>query len=660
MSPKKNRTNENMSKWAFFSLFFCLSLVMVFFGKQASAVFVEPTAQPPENNTTGYLLIDAVDQAKSGALRLGSTSTAPNNNQLEILGQGAQISSVTADNNVKVGTTLFVDAANSKVCVGPCLGVNGAKLEVSGGSLSVAGQSTYGTYAISADKEAIYGNGTTAGVQGEAAGTANYGIWAVSTSGVALRGFSTSKSAVFGSSQAQYGIYGSNENTAGLWAGYFTGLIQSNSDVVAAKMEPTTPAPSLVPFTAGQVVNSYNVAGASNLRVKYFDGTYLWAIDDTKLYKIRASDGFQIFTVTLGTTLGTNLSDVIFDGNYIWVTAEEDNKIFKIDPTTGTWGASAGQTGCSLTLPTGEEGPRSIVFDSKYYWVILRGTNQLIKINGDCGHEDLDSSGDSLAIAMPNTPGQLQKIIYNGSYLWVLAGKIVININPSDPANASTAYRGVLSDNDETQDIFYDNYYYWVTNQSENTITKFYLGYSGYPYVLETYTTANGHGPTNMVFDGMYMWVTETTDNHLGRFVAGLASQAPQEYTLSFSPTGMVFDGTYLWLSSSTGLTKIYSGSGYGLADLSKTLTLQQNNPMVQQVGSINITGSGKVGDNTTVQGELDVTGNVWGNEASGDVIENGGNPLEANTYNCPDGHFVKNIVTDAAGEVTRIECRPL
>jgi len=655
-----------MSKWVIFCLFFCVLLItaILCLGNKVLADVNDPMAPPPEKNTPAFLNISGEYQIKRGALRLGTDDvTSPFNYQLEVVGEGAKISNVIADENLKVSNTidtLFVDAANNKVCLGPCLNIAGTKLEVSGYGMIVNGDANTGIFAVSSDSEAIYGIGTTYGVQGLSSGTDNYGIWAVSVLGTAVEGVnqSYSYSSVYGQSDTGYGIYGTNTNPASLWAGYFVGRVESNSDVSGAKFVPTQLQSSLVPYTSGQVSDSYTISNtAGDPIVKYYDGTYLWIIDDSRLHKVRATDGFKIFDVAVG----ANPTDVIFDGNYIWVTVG-GGEVQKIDPYSGI-------EECSLAVTN----PQSITFDSQHYWVTAEdgdGNGVLAKMDSACtqigGNIDLTTSSFSLG-----------KIIYNGSYLWALATNddtgvgSVVNINPS--TNDAMRWDGLIGSS--PSDIFFDNYYYWVTSTDSDSVTRYYLSESKVcsqldnddPVACQTDIdcSAGGFGtclfvvpqsfgthdtgdePAYMAFDGTYIWAANVAGQSLTRLLAADPSQTTS-FTLGFTPTGLLFDGTYLWISSSTGLTKMYSGSGYGSTDLRDTLTLQFNSPLIQQDGSIDISGSGKIGGNVTGGWELTADYNVWGtlNSDGSDVIAAyGWALLDEMPKDLPENSFPRDIM---------------
>ena len=631
------------------------------------AALNQPTDQPPENNTPSFLNIGESNQAKQGALRLGTDDvTSPFDYQLEVLGSGARLKHAIIENNFQSGQptpTIFVDADNDRVCIGPCLNESGAVLEISGGTMEVtAGTGSTGIRAVSSDSEAVFGSGDTYGVQGIAISQDSIGIRAVSTLGIAIEGIHTAvppvASTVAGFSDTGIAIYGDNTDPSALWAGYFQGILESSSVVSGAKFLATQLPDSIVPYTSGQNVASYTYS-SGGFQAKSFDGTHIYALDATKLYKIRAADGFQIFDVAVS----GNPSEALFDGSNIWVTAPGDDKVIKIDQYSGS-------TLCTYSMPS----PQGIAFDGQYYWVTASGDGTIHKIDNNCL-----PVGSSFPVTA--TANSLGKIIYSGSYLWALSSleNAVISINPSN--NEAVRWDGLVSSN--PQDIFFDNYFYWVANKDVDTLTSFYLSSSkvcsqspttscesdadcsgfgfgacfAVPQQFANYST--GDAPSNIAFDGTYIWVGNETSQNLSRYLAADPTQR-KDFTLGSSPLELLFDGTYLWVSTGTGLTSIYSGSGYGSTNLSDTLTLQNNSTLQSQSGSFVVTGSGSIGGDVLAEGDLVSTSNVWGPVTGGDVIGGGGTPLSSGTYTCPPGHFITNIEVNGSDQVTKIECRPL
>ncbi len=641
-------------------------------GNQVFAAQSIPKFAPPQDNPSGYLNISDEDQTKRGALRLGTDDlSSPYQYQLEVLGNGMLSTNATVAQSLKVrgstgvactsdsqcaaGTqycsygycrynTLYVNSTNHNVCIGPCLGSNSAKLKVESGQLEAIGSTGTGISAVSGDSSAVSGVGAGTGTEGVATNGTGIGIWAVNATGTAVEGdnINYSYSPVYGLSSTGYGIYASNSNLLGLWSGYFEGRLESNLDVVGAKLVPEQLGGSLVRYTVGQQLGSYDL-GAIDLVVRFYDGTYLWASDSSTLYKVRASDGFQV----LSANLGSSTSAMLYDGQSLWVSLPEANQVRKINPAD----PFSGNSECSLPLTN----PRGLAFDGTSYWATAYDSNDLgtlYKISSSCSQ--------LAAVSLTASNFSIGKLIYNGKYLWALATDTdtnfgyLLNINPS--STESVSWQSLVGRN--PADIFFDNYYYWVSNAGDNSLTRYYLrstnvcasphpdsgayiscqydtncdsvSYSGGSVNLggcfalpQQYGLFNtGTTPAGMVFDGTFIWLLNAGDSSLTRYNAADPSQTTT-VGLGFVPTGIVFDGTYLWISSSSGVARHYSGTGFSSADLSGTLTLQDNSPLTTQSGSASVSGSGKVGSTFTAEGDLSAAGNSWPDAVDEDVIIN-------------------------------------
>ena len=707
--------NRNTTQWAFFSLFFCICIIGISVASNVGANISSPTVAPPGDNTPAYINIGDDDQVKAGALRLGtSDDTGSFNYQLEVLGAGALMSEASVVNDLKISestNTLYVDSLNNKVCVGPCVDESGTKLEVSGGAMSVYNSTDIGIFSESTGSEAVYGEGLSSsyGVQGFASGLSNYGIRAASTLGIALEGekrySATSASSVAGFSDTGFGLYGINNNPYGLWAGYFDGIVESNSDVTGAKYVPTQLQSSLIPFTSGQVSDRYDISDAV---VKRFDGAYLWLAYDNILTKVRAADGFVALEEEVVSSPAI-ITDVLYDGVSIWVTADIQDEVVKVNPQSG-------EHECPAVLSI--TSPKSIAFDGMSYWITAEdgsGNGILVNVDDECAEISTTQLVDS--------DYALGKIIFNGKYLVILVTHTasveddgyIMNVNPS--SQESVLWEGLVGS--EPADIFFDNYYYWVSDLGDGTMSRFYMSSDKYCSILQdgdrepcpddNYCSTAGLGacfawpepygtfnmsidhasdePSSIQFDGTHIWV-------LNRWIDGasvthdeLVGMSAYDPTITkrtpltdaggenITPTGMVFDGTDLWLSSGDGLKRAFSGTGHGADNLEQTLQFQNLDVsgLTQQPGNINISGSGYFGSGYTTGGNLEAENNLWGEDAyaifnesvivwgaggSGGTGGSGTIPADVGTMYvllaASDGSFYAGVTTLAGGRVYR------
>ncbi len=714
---KKNKNNSN--QWLLSSLFLLFLLVFFAASWTVKAEYIEPLSIPPEKNTEGVLRIDGSSQVKSGALRLGTDDDAtPFEYQLEVVGEGATVSNMVNEQDLKIGQStetaclqdgdcntaqgeycdrgfcrtqsMYVDSENHQVCLGPCLDKSNASLQIRDLGMSVDAEgASYALRALSSDTYGVYAYGLDYGLLGVGTGS-SYGLKAVNLLGTAIEGVHGSApaqySSVVGVSENGVGIYGENDfyienGIPGLWAAYFQGPLYSSEEIVATKFLPTSLGPSVVSNTSGQMSQEYTFA---NTALQYFDGTNVWLTDGDTVYKVRASDGLQIFK----TTVGTNPTAVISDTNYAWVTVRDDDVVRKIDIQTGA-------IVCDNASPLSGPGfsidePQDIIFDGRYYWVIAAGSGKLYKMNSLCQQVDIDNDSTTpMEKQLTTQADSLRKIIYNGLYIWVVSSQedLVYNVNPS--SGEAVGWQFLIGNN--PQDLYYDNYYYWVTNQDDNTITRYYLsdtkvcsgsattacnndtdcqgvgGCFAQPILYNTYAVDSQ--PNAIVFDGMFLWLSYADSQTITRLLAADPAQQT-DFEMGFVPNSLLFDGSYLWLASSSHLYRMYTGQGYGIEDYSSTLTLQTpaSDPLTRQQGSMSVAGSGQIGDDSSdslvADGDLSAESNVWGGDSDTDITvaingeENCGGTN--NCFRCPEGYYVTDITDNGSGVITEITCRPL
>ncbi len=643
-------------KWAIFGLFFIFLLILaVFFTitNIVNAEIIDPTAQPPGNNTSGFIQISDINQGKQGPLRLGTSDIASKfNYQLEVLGEGADTSQAIIDNDLKVSNnvsgnqqTLYVDSLLNKVCIGTCTDNANSKLEISGtGAIFNNAENSGNALSVYSNNDnAIFGSGDLGGIYSLSTSD-KYSIYGLNTSGTAVEGSNihSTYSSVAGFSDNGIAIYGTNVNSFSLWSAYFNGRFQANTDISAAKIISKNQANSLIGYTVGQQVESYDFGDS---KILYHDGTYIWLARNDEILKIRASDNFQVFKVQIG----NNISSMIYDGKYYW--AVYDSGVVKIDPENGN-------IPCSISLSD----PRGIAFTGLDYWVTQNGNGTLVKINNSCVQ-----IGTTISLVNPSNY-DLGKVIFDGNYLWALASNnvtsngVIININPS--TGDYIPWGGIVGNN--PVDIYFDNYYYWVLNSGQGTITRFHLNSnkvcskltsSGNPFVCsldsdcsslspslgqcgfsrpQNYgyfivSSDNSHvnnSPTNFVFTDKDIWVnniwTDDDSNNFSELVR-MPLYDPSDFEnfeLNGTTNGIAFDQTYLWISSSdSDLVKIFSGTGYGHTDMTDTLLVQNNSPLISQWGSFNISGESKFGINLNSEGNLKSENNSWGATSTDDII---------------------------------------
>lgn len=140
-----------------------------------------------------------------------------------------------------------------------------------------------------------------------------------------------------------------------------------------------------------------------------YAGGYIWALDNTNgvVYKMNSS-GVTSATITVG----TDPSDMLFDGASIWVANNGDQTLSRINIETN----AATTENISTTITTGIA---AIAFDGRNIWIIDGSTLYAYNIKND----SLTAGVNSLSSA------DHADMIFDGTYLWATDGETVDKIS---------------------------------------------------------------------------------------------------------------------------------------------------------------------------------------------------------------------------------------
>lgn len=588
--------------------------------------------------------------------------------------------------------------------------VTGEKFVVYGGTVLV------GTDTASINGVAVSGYGQDGaiagvGIYGEAGITGTAGVYGLRSAagGQGVKGESDSNAGVKGESYGGYGIYGVTsdqadaaiyaQNIGSGWAGYFDGRLGAGSDVVANRFLPTHLQKSLIPFTSGQLISTYQSNEwfvYTNQIQSAFDGSNIWVSADffsddpySEIMKFRASDGKQLLGVPtpISNDLG-NIASIIYDGTNIWA-SDLAGHITKRDGVTGE------RIGPRYDVGTDRDRIRSIIVSTengkKYIWAVLNSwdgneNDRIVKI-------DADDPNTREYISLWNG-AEPNSLTYDGNNVWVNLTRSVLKIDAENPPVSLTVDDDIdrLGNGAYYQSIVFDGEYIWTVGHNwadfaggNQYIDRFWAEDpfdDRHPHLtisvsdlLETElepifgagTPARNVHAKGISFDGTYIWATVSRDpGFLFTIPASINTEDTTQIDYGFHPTSindpyyLTFDGTYMWASSydSPGgvgtpdhvyIDKIFTGTGLGHTDLNTVVNLD---PTAAQAGSINVSGSAEVSSDLTVGADLDVEENAWG--GSDETVAVSG------TANCPNGYFIKGIILDSNSKISDIICSGL
>ncbi len=691
--------NNKVSRWFSVTILTVVfAVVIVLVAPVAMAEWNEPSSAPVTETFSEPLTTGPENQAKAGNLEISPsydlTSSSsfvsdPPKKPLDVRGNGAIFSTPYVYNDVLAvaNYTLYANSIQGWVGIGAQFPTANTALKVEGGPVRV------GSAATPINGRAV--SGVSSSGAGITAATGNYnygrGISAVSGSNTApaVSGTSTIANSLKGESTGGYGIFAQSEsqnsaavygqNTSSGWAGYFKGFFGSGADVVARQFLARGLNNSKVPYTSGQevaTVNSFGtwtVGGNSYARMA-FDGTYVWvatarnsAADNKNLFQFRASDGVLIKSYLISSNLNIPKA-ITYDGKYIWIVQENGDAV-RFNPADGTNFVVDLLAGFNYSgMAVSAEG------DQRYVWVTEDDNGGIYdgvyKINADTLTYTLYSfhssanSAVNLGLTGVNDPYS-NSIVYDGQYIWIItASGHLVRLwaqNPADTTNIpltySTSSQGVY------RSIVYDGQYLWLgcsstalpilrvwapdPDDTQHPRTLIYppTG-TALPVMLKT-----------MAFDGTYVWAMNHDNATLYRYLAADPMQRVTFTTTVGAPSAgtenMIFDGTFLWIAQFGGpptLHKIFTGTGFGQADLSRTVQLD---PLSAQSGNVSISGNGQVGGNITAGADLQAPANQWGGADESSSITGG-------QASCASGKFMTGLVLDSSSIPTSIICNGL
>lgn len=433
-------------------------------------------------------------------------------------------------------------------------------------------------------------------------------------------------------SEIYYSVGDPYYNASQTFAGYFQGRLGAiNDEIIGTKFLPTKLQNSLIPYASGFKIGDYNVAASPNDII--FDGTYIWVAKGAppnNLLKIRAADGVEVNHYDIN----GGASNLLFDGSNIWVTNGINNKLTKLTISDGNI------TSYFLLQGAGAKN-KGMAFDGTDLWVTNELGNNVSRFRISEGKEFNCNGTDPGGAATPCPVGDgPSNIIYDGKYLWVANnnGDSVSQLWGNIGTVAKTIGLGV---GNHPTDLVFDGTYVWVTFDHATEADKISKiraedGEEIGKFPIDTELI----NPSSLTFDGTYLWVANSGENTVSKIRVADSKELNCDGTEptgnpvrcqvgndpSARPQSILFDGTYIWTANqnSDNLTKLYSGTGWGHTDLALVINLHPDNMSNdQQTGSFQISGSGVIGKNLEVGGNLTADSNVWGAETAEDIENN-------------------------------------
>jgi len=218
----------------------------------------------------------------------------------------------------------------------------------------------------------------------------------------------------------------------------------------------------LAPLDTGDVIHTIPTPGPSGQGLTW-DGNYLWVsdIDTDKIYKLSPEDGTILNSFS---SPGDCVAGLAWDGTFLWASDHggsggSHDEIFQLDPSNGSVLHSF--------VPVSLDWPHGITWDGQYLWVNNFETHLLDKVDPFTGQ---------ILASIPAPGNKSIGLTWDGKYLWSdnFATDLLVQIDPSD----GTIIRTVPSPHTNPRDLAWDGKYLWVVSFNTNTIYQVDVGYT--------------------------------------------------------------------------------------------------------------------------------------------------------------------------------------
>jgi transglutaminase-like putative cysteine protease/streptogramin lyase len=190
-------------------------------------------------------------------------------------------------------------------------------------------------------------------------------------------------------------------------------------------------------------------------------------------------------------TPGPRPTGLAFDGRSLWLADDFTDRIYKIDPETGTVLSSFESPG---------HHPEGLAWDGRYLWHVDSGENLMYKLDPE--------TGKALTILESNSPNP-RDLAWDGEYLWIadFQSDTLLKVSPVDGMMVQT----VPSPAGEPAGLAFDGKYLWVTDRIKDRV---YLVNPADGLCLSS-LRSYGPWPAGLAWGGDALWNVDYENNEI-------------------------------------------------------------------------------------------------------------------------------------------------
>jgi YVTN family beta-propeller protein len=259
-----------------------------------------------------------------------------------------------------------------------------------------------------------------------------------------------------------------------------------------------------------------------------FDGNFIWVtlFGDNKVAKVNATTGAIVASVSVG----TGPIAVCFDGTDIWVANSTSNNVSEIDPSSNA---------VLKTISVGT-GPSGICSDGTNIWTANSGANTVTKV----------TPGNPPTTATINVDRQPTGICFDGTSVWTAnkKGDLASELLGSDTLsqiNVATSVVVTAAVGLGADAVCFDGMNLWSANSGGGTVNKVSKS------ILTNSVITVGTTPSCVCYDGFNIWCANSGSNSVSKIEAS-SNTVTETVIVGNNPSGICFDGTHIWVTNST------------------------------------------------------------------------------------------------------------
>jgi YVTN family beta-propeller protein len=315
--------------------------------------------------------------------------------------------------------------------------------------------------------------------------------------------------------------------------------------------------------------------GGSNISNLIYDGTYLWVVEygANQVERINPSTGAIVGSPI---PVGANPGAVLIVNGHLFVANSGSNTVTDINLTTATVTRTISLTGSAIA---------GLVYDGTYIWAISYSSSKAERFNPSTGAlvgsalnvapnpgggtivnghlfipgsggstlTDIDVSTASITRTITLSGSNLASATYDGTNLWV---SMFNNASVARVNPATGAVLGYTSVGSNPTNVIYANGSIWVGATGTDTVTQ--ISTSG--TVTRTIHLGSGN-ISNLVYDGEVIWAPNFNGAYISQINATSGSVDANTPAVGSNPGAVALINNSVWVAS-TGSNRVTQISG--------------------------------------------------------------------------------------------------